>query len=649
MISYFPVVTGSLTVSGSVNISGGITASGGISISGSIASASYAASASNALAAQTASYVLNAVSASYAASASNALSASNAVTAQTASFANALTVAGTLTAQTLVVQTITSSVDYVTGSTRFGSLISNTHTFTGSINATGSLHTILGQVVIGATASASVPLEIYDASAPRINLRNSSSMWATYLDSSNSSYYIRYGTGAVNIVTVTTGSNVGIGNTNPTAPLHVLTSSASTQNITAEFWNNDYTSGTRNFIRVRNNVNAGSTYSSYFGQGQDGKTYIVANDFTKTPFVIDSNSMVVSIGTTSSSLHSNSSGLIVAGTGGNRGIIEVWDSGATAGKAVFQNVGGITYVGSLSSGSGAGTLALLTGGNGGSANVAMSLSGSGTSVSIGRTDFGYPLNVASAFSKTDTTGRGLLFLGSNEAFSSNPFGIVFTMTGASTVANRYISIGTTDFGLVNAGNLVLQSSAGNVGIGTISPSDVLDVQKNQNAITNFYFRNTDTTNTNSRSFLNIVSGNTTLLLGTIHNDNAYVKPNTATALYLGYNNALKLSSGNNLEYVGGTPNANYNIATDGVKLTIASGGTIDFQFFSGLIVVNNHSNGVCAMWLVGAGNVSLIGQSSAGATGTMTYNGGITGYTWTSTYGSTAFYGVFAVKTRNNA
>jgi hypothetical protein len=129
MISYFPVVTGSLSVSGSVNISGGITASGGISISGSIASASFASTASFVALAQ---------------------SASNAVAAQTASFANTLTVAGNLTAQTLVVQTITSSVDFVTGSTRFGSTIGNTHQFTGSVSITGSL------TGIGATFSGNI-------------------------------------------------------------------------------------------------------------------------------------------------------------------------------------------------------------------------------------------------------------------------------------------------------------------------------------------------------------------------------------------------------------------------------------------------------------------------------------------------------------
>jgi hypothetical protein len=48
----------------------------------------------------------------------------------------------TITAQTLVVQTITSSVSVITGSTNWGSLSSNTHTFTGSIYISGSNTTL---------------------------------------------------------------------------------------------------------------------------------------------------------------------------------------------------------------------------------------------------------------------------------------------------------------------------------------------------------------------------------------------------------------------------------------------------------------------------------------------------------------------------
>jgi hypothetical protein len=102
-----------------------ISASGAITTTGII-------SGSNAL---SASYAVNATTASYALSAT---SASFTIQAQTASSADAFTVRNTLTAQTLVVQTITSSVDFVTGSTRFGSLLDNTHVFTGSVSMTGS-------------------------------------------------------------------------------------------------------------------------------------------------------------------------------------------------------------------------------------------------------------------------------------------------------------------------------------------------------------------------------------------------------------------------------------------------------------------------------------------------------------------------------
>ena len=50
-----------------------------------------------------------------------------------------LTTTGTITATTLVVQTITSSISSITGSTNFGSLSSDTHKFTGSVGISGSL------------------------------------------------------------------------------------------------------------------------------------------------------------------------------------------------------------------------------------------------------------------------------------------------------------------------------------------------------------------------------------------------------------------------------------------------------------------------------------------------------------------------------
>lgn len=110
--------------------------------------------------ATTASFVLQAVSASYA---SNALSASYAATA---SYADNFIVAGTLTAQTIIAQTITSSIEFITGSSRHGVLLSNTHEFTGSVSVTGSL-TLNGSNVITSaqTASMSVNTASYAVNA----------------------------------------------------------------------------------------------------------------------------------------------------------------------------------------------------------------------------------------------------------------------------------------------------------------------------------------------------------------------------------------------------------------------------------------------------------------------------------------------------
>jgi hypothetical protein len=70
--------------------------------------------------------------------------------AATSSYADTFTVAGSLTAQTLVVQTITSSISFITGSTRFGSLQTNTHTFTGSLQVTAStINLSNSKIIIG--------------------------------------------------------------------------------------------------------------------------------------------------------------------------------------------------------------------------------------------------------------------------------------------------------------------------------------------------------------------------------------------------------------------------------------------------------------------------------------------------------------------
>ena len=75
--------------------------------------------------------------------------------AQTASYSDTFKVAGTLTAQTLVVQTISSSIIYSSGSNTFGNSLANNQIFTGSVSITGSL-TINGRNYLTDSSSFSI-------------------------------------------------------------------------------------------------------------------------------------------------------------------------------------------------------------------------------------------------------------------------------------------------------------------------------------------------------------------------------------------------------------------------------------------------------------------------------------------------------------
>jgi hypothetical protein len=124
---------------------------------------------------------------------------SGSATLLTVSSSGALTTTGTITAQTLVVQTITSSVNFVTGSTKFGSIVSNTHQFTGSLNVTGSL-----SVVTTGTE--------FQVTNTGVNLGNA------LTDSHIISGSLRVNP---NGLFVSSSGFVGIGTTNPQASLHV--------------------------------------------------------------------------------------------------------------------------------------------------------------------------------------------------------------------------------------------------------------------------------------------------------------------------------------------------------------------------------------------------------------------------------------------
>ena len=180
--------------------------------------------------------------------------------ALTASSADAFTVRNTLTAQTLVVQIITSSVDFVTGSTRFGSLLTNTHVFSGSVtmNPNGLFVSSSGNVGIGTTTpksyfhlagenSFNIPLG--DILLTRYYTNDSlvagSSLFHFY-NNTDSKEYLAVGVagsgGTANKpnqlsqikMVVGASGNVGIGTASPTNALHISGSGANTQTLVLE-------------------------------------------------------------------------------------------------------------------------------------------------------------------------------------------------------------------------------------------------------------------------------------------------------------------------------------------------------------------------------------------------------------------------------
>jgi hypothetical protein len=181
-------------------------------------SSSYALSSSFATAAATASYFVTSsvTSASYA---DNALSASYAATS---SFASDFTVAGTLTAQTINVQVITSSVDYVTGSTIFGSQLSNTHQFTGSVTITGSLAVNDSNVILTNQTSSMTVLSSSYAISASFALSSSYALSASQATNANTAVTASYILNAVSASFATTAS-------------YALTAESSSFALTASF------------------------------------------------------------------------------------------------------------------------------------------------------------------------------------------------------------------------------------------------------------------------------------------------------------------------------------------------------------------------------------------------------------------------------
>ena len=172
--------------------------------------------------------------------------------------------------------------------------------------------------------------------------------------------------------------------------------------------------------------------------------------------------------------------------------------------------------------------------------------------------------------------------------------------------------GTVRLGVGNTGattaDVITATSAGNVGIGTSSPASRIHVQRPDDG-TIATFRGTS----NAQLLLGISSGN---LVYDASNGNA------AHVFQTNSNERARIDVNGNFS-ITQTP-GRYTVDVTGGATSIANSGTVDFPNASGMLVVNNSSNGNVTIYLCGGGVTAAIG-SVGGQVGTLAYNAGIGG------------------------
>ena len=186
---------------------------------------------------------------------SGALSVSGNITAS-----NAL-IRGTLTAQNLVVQTISSSVIYSSGSNSFGNSVTNTQTLTGSVNITGSLN-LTGSASMSAGLVVSQSINAYNintgtptSNAWQTNL--SGSYFNNFTSQTNVSEILRFIAGLLSSSAPDASPNTRTYSTYTAAALN-----ATTGTVTAGSIPQNSSNSTLLYLNSKGFANTGSTIFS---------------------------------------------------------------------------------------------------------------------------------------------------------------------------------------------------------------------------------------------------------------------------------------------------------------------------------------------------------------------------------------------------
>jgi len=603
-MSQFRIKNGLIIDNGGIAVTGSISSTAGItgSFSGSIAGfptdvAAFSSSLSSRIASN------EAKTGSYATTGSNQFNGSQTVT-------GSLTVTGNINAQTLVVQTITASVEFVTGSNRFGTTTGNTHEFTGSLLISGSGY-VNGNVGIG-SISPTTTLDVNGSSRyTGIGLN------ATPISKGTSQNYIRF---------TNTGNDFYIGQEGNTAGAF-FTGAGAYDNVLYgdKPYNFIISGGSRLYINTSGNIGIGTTSPARklvvaaddTNSGDSGQFHIIGatNPNYKLMLGYDTSSEYAYIKATKSGTATKN--LVLQPDGSNVGIgitnpgtrLQVSGSdsdgitvsGGTNGRKIATTATSVDfYTTTIDAGWAMGiyskkasdstVLSSIAGAYGGSANTLAYNFYGGTDyanaamyiptskkVGIGVTNPSYTLDVNAP---------------DNVRFFGNSYTSLTIATTSGTnfsLTNRYtdnrFSIDATGFG-----EIMNFMSTGKVGIGTVSPNSLVEIAKSSNAgsgatfprlsVANTLATQGDGTSTYNFADLRLASGNGTveMFLSTTYAAGTWAP---AGILNVATNHDLQFKT-NNTE-----------------RMRILSTG--DFQFPNSLAIKSVGSSGYIAMYANGGG------------------------------------------------